>query len=109
MVAATEEAVTPGAANAEEFGSDVHNLVAYFYTDDGILALTRANHLQQEFYTLMELFDCVGLHTSVAKMASTALQICQVLWGPLCGGLWPPDDGEGKILTGPAPPEIPLT
>ena len=73
MVAATKEAVTPGAANAEGFGSDVHNLMAYFYTDDGILALTRANHLQQDFYTLMELFDRVGLHTNVSKMASTDL------------------------------------
>ena len=98
MVAATEEAVTPGAANSEEFGSDVHNLVAYFYTDDRILALKRANHLQQEFYTLMELFDCVGLHTNVAKMASTALQICHVLWGHSAEAYGLRMMGKGKSL-----------
>ena len=92
VAAATEKAVTSGAEYTERFGRNVQHLLAYFYTDNGILAMNRANHLQQEFDNLMELFDRVGLHTNVDKIVSMYCQPCCAL-EPLCRGLRPTDDG----------------
>ena len=45
----------------------MQSLTAYFYIDDWLLALTWVNRLQQNFDTLTDLFDRVGLRTNVVK------------------------------------------
>ena len=38
------------------FGWAVQNMAALFYTDDGLLALTRYKRLKQDFESLMDIF-----------------------------------------------------
>ena len=57
----------------------MQHLTAYLYADDGLLVSMWATHLQQDFDTLTELFDRVGLRTNVAKMVSMACQPCRAL------------------------------
>ena len=56
-----------------------YNLV--LYADNDLLALIWATLLQQDFDTLKELFDSVGLHTNVAKTVSIACQKFRALVG----------------------------
>ena len=63
-----------GADSTEGFGRDVQRLVAYFYSDDSIIASTRANRLHWSFFTLLEIFDGVCLCYNAAK---TMIMACQ--------------------------------
>ena len=70
LVALTEDSVDPGTEETESCSHYIQCLVAYFYTDVGLLALTWVERLQQDFTTLIDLFDCMGLRTNVAKTMS---------------------------------------
>ena len=59
-----------GRSGSRVFFRDVQRLVAYIYSGYGLLAPTRAAMLQREFYTMMELFDWVGIHINMGKMVS---------------------------------------
>ena len=48
-------------AGSEGFGRAVQRLSKCFYSDNGLLAYTRAVRLQWEFYVLTEIFDLVGM------------------------------------------------
>ena len=83
VVETLEETPPPVADSMDCFGRDVQRLAAYFYADDGLLASTQANHLQQDFNTLTELFYSVGLHTNVANTVIMECQPCRNLGGHL--------------------------
>ena len=68
ILEATEEEVDQGAVGIEVFVWDLQQLVAYFYANNGLLALMQETRLQRAFETLTDLFDPVGLRTDVAKM-----------------------------------------
>ena len=68
MVVAETEVVT------EELGLLIQELVAYFYSDDSILASMRSEILQREFKALAELFKRVELFTN---MGNTVSMDCQ--------------------------------
>ena len=51
-----------------------------FYTNDGLLASTRADWLQQVFNELTAFFDRVGLKTDVRK---TTIMILQTFCSPM--------------------------
>ena len=65
---------SPVAPRMESFRRNVQRLAAYFYAGGGILALTWATRLQQDFDKLTELFNLVGLRTNVANMVIMACQ-----------------------------------
>ena len=58
-------------------------MAAYFYADNRLLALTRVTQLQQYFYTLVDLFECVFLPTNMVKVVSMACQPYRALGGNL--------------------------
>ena len=51
-------------------------MVALFYAGDGLLASTRADHLQQAFGSLTALFYRVVLQNNVINIISMICQIC---------------------------------
>ena len=81
MVAAKEEAVQLGGTNTEGLGRDMHHLVAYLYSYNRLLALTREIYLQKPFDTRMYLFDRVSLLTNMVNTVSMACQPCSALGG----------------------------
>ena len=48
----------------------IRYLAAYFYANNGIVALTQPEMLQRSFDLLTGLFDQVGLHINTRKVAS---------------------------------------
>ena len=50
--------------------------MAYFYSNDGLIALTWVDGMQMAFDFLTDLFDCDGLGTNVHNMASMVFQLC---------------------------------
>lgn len=74
VVSSTEEAVDPGTAYIEGFGSYFQHLTAYFYADDVLNDSNLVTRLQRAFTTLTELFDHVVLCTNVAKTVRMACQ-----------------------------------
>ena len=69
-----EETLKLGAARMGFFARDMQRLVAYFYTDNGLLTLTQAACLRRYFDALTDMFDSVGLQTNVSKTRSTAFK-----------------------------------
>ena len=61
MVVTLTEAGTGG------FGMTTIDLAAYFYADDGLMALTQLERIQRSFDVLTGLFDWVGLQKNTAK------------------------------------------
>ena len=72
------EAADPG---TEGFARYIQWLMAYFYSDDGLLALTQVTRLQRSFNVLGYLFERVGLRTNVSKMVSISCQPCYAIGG----------------------------
>ena len=71
----------PGAADTEGSGRDVEYITAYFYTDDGLLALTWVAHLQHAFTKLTKLFVRLVLCKNIAKTVSMDYQPGRALGG----------------------------
>ena len=66
--------VTGEEVEPERFRQPVQWLVAFFYTDDGLLASPRPACLQATLGVLTGLFDRFGLQTNINK---TAGMVCQ--------------------------------
>ena len=69
--------VTGEEVEPERFRQPVQWLVAFFYTDDGLLASPRPACLQATLGVLTGLFDRFGLQTNINK---TAGMVCQPYW-----------------------------
>ena len=111
VVSSTEEAVDPGTAYIEGFGSYFQHLTAYFYADDVLNDSNLVTRLQRAFTTLTELFDHVVLCTNVANAVSMDCKTCHTLGVQSIyahGGLRPQDDGGGTHLPETALPAGPL-
>ena len=65
MVSATE-------AGMEGLGLSIRDLVAYLYSDNGLVTSTQPERLQREFSVLTGLFDRVDLRTNTRKTVSMA-------------------------------------
>ena len=50
----------------------VQDLVAYFYADDRLVALTQSERLQRSFEILTKLLDQIGIQENVWKTVSMA-------------------------------------
>ena len=50
----------------------VQDLVAYFYADDRLVALTQSERLQRSFEILTKLLDQIGIRENVWKTVSMA-------------------------------------
>ena len=63
-------------------GAEICRFLAVFYTDDGLIHLRDPALMQSSFDTLVELFECVGLHTNTTK---TVTMVCvpRKIWAPL--------------------------
>ena len=85
-----------GASGTEGLGQGVQRLEAYFYADDGILALALATRLQRAFDTLTELFGRVGLHTNVVKTVIMDCKTCLAIGGPYAEAYGIRMMGEGQ-------------
>ena len=72
MVVAETEVVT------EELGLLIQELVAYFYSDDGLVTSTQPERLKQAFGILTGLFGQVRFRTNTWKTASMAFQPCHM-------------------------------
>ena len=59
--------VTPSEAGTGGLGLTIIYLVAYSYSNDGLLALTQLKRLKRAFDFLTSLFDRVGLRKNMAK------------------------------------------
>ena len=62
---------------AEEGHARLKVKVAFFYGGNGLVASTYPGWLQSAFYTLMGLFDRVGLRTNIRKTVGMACQPCR--------------------------------
>ena len=69
MAAATEEGI-------DGLNLSIQDLVAYFYSDNGLIASTQPERTHQALNILTGLFDKVGLRTNTEKMMSMACQTC---------------------------------
>ena len=56
-------------------------MAVYLYSDNRIIALTRSTRLQQDFDTLIYIFDLVGLRTNLLKTVRMACRSCCALGG----------------------------
>ena len=74
--------VTPTEAGMGGLGLTIIKLVAYFYTDEGLVALTQPERLQRAVDVLTGLFDRVGLRTNTEKTVGV---VCQTYHAP--GGM----------------------
>ena len=63
-------------AGAEVLVALVQDLEAYFYTDNGLVALTQSERLKRSFDILTYLFDWFGLWTNVRKKARMEFRTC---------------------------------
>ena len=63
-------------AGMEGLGLSIQDLVAYFYANDGFVALTQPERLHRAFEVLTGLFDWVGLRKNTQKTGSMACQTC---------------------------------
>ena len=70
-----------GESGPEGSGRGIHQLVAQFNADDGLLASTWMPRLQQAFNVLTDIFDWVGLWTNVGKTVSMVCQLCCAIGG----------------------------
>ena len=68
------EEVGPGG-----FGRAVQCPAAFFYKNDGLVALPRPSRIQAALYFLRGLFDRVGLHTNVNKIIGMVCQPCYIV------------------------------
>ena len=87
-----------GSADTEGFAHDVQHIIAYLYTDDGFLALTRVTCLQRAFTTLADIFVRVGLCKIYSQDGEHGLSSLPRAGGSLYGGLRPQDYGGGEHL-----------
>ena len=76
VVASTE-------VGAKILGMPVQYLVAYFYTDDGLLVFTYPDRLKIFFDVLIELFNRVGLQKNVQTKVIMAYHPCHTPGGML--------------------------
>ena len=75
--------VMPTEAGRGGIGQTIIDLEAYFYADDGIVALNQPERLWRAYDVLTGLFDRVGLKTNTAKMVSMVRQSCHAPGGML--------------------------
>ena len=68
--------VTPTEAGTGGLGLTIIDLVAYLYSDDGLVVSTQPERLQRAFDVLAGLFDWVGLQTNTAKTVGIVCQPC---------------------------------
>ena len=68
--------VTPSEAGTGGLGLTIIYLVAYSYSNDGLLALTQLKRLKRAFDFLTSLFDHAGLRKNMKKTVSMACQTC---------------------------------
>ena len=73
----------------------MQHLEAYLYTDDGIIASTQVTRPQQDFDTLNEIFDHVGLLTNLDKTVSMECHPCSTLGDHLADSYGLQMAGEG--------------
>ena len=68
--------VTPTEAGTGGLGMTIIDLAAYFYSDDGLVALTQPKGLHRAFNVLNRLFNRVGLRTHMEKTVVIVFQPC---------------------------------
>ena len=68
--------MTPTADILEGIDMLIGELVAYFYSDDGLIASTQTERLLRAFDFLTSLFDHAGLRKNMKKTVSMACQTC---------------------------------
>ena len=66
--------VTPTEAGTGGLGLTIIDLVAYFYDNNVLVALTQPERLQRDFDVLTNLFDQFGLQKNTGKMVGTVCQ-----------------------------------
>ena len=100
VVASTEESVDPGAADTKGFGRDVQHTAAYFYSDNGIHALTLVGTSTACLHIIDGTLFLCGTLQKYIQDGEHGLSALPRAWGSLCGGLRPQDDGGGEHLPG---------
>ena len=68
--------MAPAEDGTEGLGLSIQDLMAYFYADHGLIALTHLERLQKAFNVLTGLFNWVGLRNNMRNMVSIACQPC---------------------------------
>ena len=66
--------VDPTKEGMEGLGLSIQDLEAYFYANNGLIALTQPERLQRAFKVLTSLFNWVGLSTNTRKTVSMDCQ-----------------------------------
>ena len=70
-------------AGPKVMGRSIQYMATYFYAKDGLITSTQVGHLQQAFYVLTDLFDCVILRTNECRSVSMVCQPCHPPGGML--------------------------
>ena len=68
--------VTPTEAITGGLGLTIIDLAAYFYADNGLVALTQPERPQRSFDVLTSIFDWVDLRTNMAKTVVMVWKPC---------------------------------
>ena len=68
--------VTPTDAGIGGLGLVIIDLAAYFYSDNGLVALTQPESLKRMFDILIGLLGQVGLWTNTGETVAMVCQIC---------------------------------
>ena len=71
------EVMIEGAGGQGRRGQEVRHQNAFFYADDGMIALSDPGWIQGEFGTLVGMFDRSGLNKNVGKMFGMVFRPCQ--------------------------------
>jgi Reverse transcriptase (RNA-dependent DNA polymerase) len=86
-----------GEASTTGLGLTVAERLALFYADDGLIASTNTQWLQQALDALVTLFRRIGLETNVAK---TKMMTCLLHHTAIHRRIHPPHDRSRPLLQG---------
>ena len=67
-----------GAEERGRRGQEGRHQNSLFYVDYGMVASLYMRWLQEDFNTLVGLFDRMGLHTNIRKTVIVVFRLCQV-------------------------------
>ena len=79
--------VTPNEAGTGGLGLTIIDLAAYFYVNDGLVALNQPERLQRAFDLLFGFFGQPSLRTHTTKMIDVVCQPCHAPGGGFVGSL----------------------